>query len=528
MSLSVRALLEMPELAGMGLIAGESGLDRRVESVNVMEAPDIAQWLHGGELLLSTGYQFREHPDDFEELVMAIHKSGAAALGFKNRFLHEFPLRARELADRLGMPILSLPLNLPYSDIIRIVMLRTDEVEEIRFSEAVLRSFSQVMAEGGDVTRVLQNLRSFLKCEVCFLDAISGHCFCASEEGFSDVPLAREKKTILDKYAHERLTMSGTTYGYFLFEQYPSESLWRVVVEHAKTAMLLAIQRDISSRQIESRYRDEFVQDLVTNNIRYHEEVLNRARRFGWDLSGPLRCVIFDIDNYKSYFEHPLPAERALELEEARQRIYSVCKQEMRPVFREIPYLTMSDSIVFLLNLHRFPDFAVRLRGCAGNIQNKVRDWTGFTVTIGVGDVKKDFFDVWESYEEARRAIEMMRPLSGGDALYIWDELGIFTVLAVAARSEEAGKFCASRLGRLAAQDRERHGDLLETLRVLVDCDWNFRAAARTLDIHYNTIRYRYEKLCELMAPDLGSGAGRLEVAVALKLLSLNPRLMEG
>ena len=150
-----------------------------------MEAPDIARWLRGGELLLSTGYQFRDQPDDFDDLVMALHKAGAAALGFKGRFLSEFPPHAKDLAEWLGLPILGLPLELPYSDIIRIVILRTDEVESIRFSESVLRSFTQVVAEGGGADGIVRNLMSFLNTEVCFLDAISGRCFCAARGGFS-------------------------------------------------------------------------------------------------------------------------------------------------------------------------------------------------------------------------------------------------------------------------------------------------------------------------------------------------------
>ena len=80
-SLTVRELLTAQELAETELIAGAGGLDRPVRGVNVMEAPDIARWLRGGELLLSTGYQFREQPDDFDDLVIALHEAGAAALG---------------------------------------------------------------------------------------------------------------------------------------------------------------------------------------------------------------------------------------------------------------------------------------------------------------------------------------------------------------------------------------------------------------------------------------------------------------
>ncbi len=519
-SLTVRELLTLSELTGVELIAGSGGLERAVRSVNVMEAPDIARWLRGGELLLSTGYQFRDQPEDFEDLVMALHKAGAAALGFKGRFLNEFPPHARDLAEWLGLPILSLPLALPYSDIIRIVVLRTDEVENIRFSESVLRSFTQLVAEGGGAEGIVCNLMSFLKTEVCFLDSLSGRCFCAAEGSFSSVSSAREKKALLNRHHHERIGLGNTTYGYFIFKRWPEGSAWRVVLEHARTAMLFSFQRDIAARQVEARYRDEFVQDLITHNIRYREELLNRGLQFGWDLSGAVRCVIFDIDEYKRHFGRPMSKREARELEESRQRIYALCKQEMRAVFRETPYSTMSDSIVFLATPERDADFASQLRGVVGSVRGKVRAWTDFTLTVGCGDEKPDFMGCEESYEEARKAIEMMRPSCGGDAIYFWEELGVLPVLSSVAGGVEARKFCMRRLGRLKEDEQ-----LFRTLQALVRCGWNLREAARDLLLHYNTVRYRYERICELTG-DLSGPEARLEVAVALQLCRLNPELL--
>ena len=97
------------------------------------------------------------------------------------------------------------------------------------------------------------------------------------------------------------------------------------------------------------------------------------------------------------------------ELDESRQRIYALCKQEMRAVFRECPYSTMSDSIVFLATPERNMDFLPRLRAVVEIVRKKVRSWTGFTLTVGCGDEKPDFMGCEESYEEARKAIEMMQ-----------------------------------------------------------------------------------------------------------------------
>ena len=139
---------------------------------------------------------------------------------------------------------------------------------------------------------------------------------------------------LYERYCGDEYSRVCVTYGHFIFKRWPESSAWRIVLEHAKTAMLFSFQRDIAARQVEARYRDEFVQDLITRNIRYREELLNRGRQFGWDLSGSVRCVIFDIDEYKRRFGQPMSKRETRELEESRQRIYALCKQERRQIGR--------------------------------------------------------------------------------------------------------------------------------------------------------------------------------------------------
>jgi len=211
----------------------------------------------------------------------------------------------------------------------------TDEVENIRSSESILRSFSQIITEGGGIEKILQNRMYFIKCKACFLDAFTGRCYRISDDEVFGGLAGVNADFLLKKYPYECLSLSNATYGYFIFENYPVDALGRVAIEHAKTAMLLAMQKEIATKQLESRYRDEFVQDLLTINIRYHEKILNRASRFGWDLAGSICCAVFSIDDYKHHFEQALSEKMTQTLEETRQMIYLQCKQEMRQVFRE-------------------------------------------------------------------------------------------------------------------------------------------------------------------------------------------------
>jgi purine catabolism regulator len=522
MSLTVEQILNIPELSGVTLIAGSSGLIKNVRSVNVMEAPDISQWLRGGEFLLFSGYQFRNSAKGFEDFVRTIHEAGIVALGFKTGFIREISKEAKDFADRASFPILGLPQDLSYSDIIRIVIMNSEEVENVRFSETVLRSFSDILRDGGGPSDVLRNMESLLSCCVCFVSDTMKKCYYSSGRPFPDDCFTEDEGRLLEKYRHERVALSQFVHGYFIFEHDPScNALWLVILEHAKTAMHLALQKEIMAMEIEARYHNEFVQDLLMGNTRHHEEIINRSRAFGWDLTGRLRAVIFSIDNYNK--NDPCgraPDERAVRYQEARERVYTICKNEMNFVFQNLPCLTMSEFIVFIVSTGQCQNFNEKLLQCCRDIQKKVMACIGYTLSVGVGNEKNGFGKLCESYDEARRAIEMMRNSKGDGGFHVWDEMGVLTVLAPIAGSAEAHKFFVSRLGKLLHDE-----NLLHTLRILVEQDWNFKATARWLKVHYNTIHYRYDRICELTGLDLSSGEKRLEAAVALKLLHLNPKL---
>ena len=81
MPLTLREALTMIEpLRRSRVVAGKRGLDNVVESVNVMEVPDILDWVRAGELLVTTMYPLRDDAAAIETLVPRLAEKGLAGL----------------------------------------------------------------------------------------------------------------------------------------------------------------------------------------------------------------------------------------------------------------------------------------------------------------------------------------------------------------------------------------------------------------------------------------------------------------
>ena len=69
---TVRDMLDMPVFWDFRIIAGEKGEGREVTTVSVMDAPDIYEWMKGGEFLITSAYVMREHPEETENLIVRL------------------------------------------------------------------------------------------------------------------------------------------------------------------------------------------------------------------------------------------------------------------------------------------------------------------------------------------------------------------------------------------------------------------------------------------------------------------------
>jgi DNA-binding PucR family transcriptional regulator len=118
--ITVGNILEIDILKGAKLIAGKKGLSRSVSSVTVGEVPDIADWLHGGEVVLSTLYAVSEDPQAQLEFVQRIIAGGASALLIKTeRFVQSLEKKIVKAADSADFALIEVPTEVRWTDVVR-------------------------------------------------------------------------------------------------------------------------------------------------------------------------------------------------------------------------------------------------------------------------------------------------------------------------------------------------------------------------------------------------------------------------
>ena len=527
-ALPLRTLLDTPILDGASLVAGASGIDRMVDRLNIMEVPDILPWVKPREFLLTTAYPLREHPEGLADLVADLDDAGLSAIGVKlGRYVDELPARMLEVADDRGFPIVLLPTGVAFDEIFNEILtsILNRQAAQLERAERIHRAFLQLVLEGDGLPAIVANLAELTDGPTAIVardGRVLASSRCQEVAGWHDVPgrldLGDDHVRIGPDEVPARavpITAGPRLHGHVLAmagDRTLTADLQ--ALESAATIAALAMTMRAEVQAIEDKYRSDLVHDLLSGRALDHGDAVDRARSFGWDLERRLIAVVVQLD---------VPSEPVVP-DEVRRRPPLIAKLR-DPVLARDPgaaVVRFSDEVVVLTGAFP-PDEGGREAATAfvRSLVDAVADRDGATASAGVSRPVEALADVPVAYDQAATALRIGRRVNGDGAAAHFDDLGVHRVLSLIPDGTELQGFAADTLGELMGDDDDA-ADLRRTLHVLLECNVNVAEAARRLYVHYNTLRYRIEKLERIVGPFTRDARVRLDVHVALLIRQMH------
>ncbi len=162
--MNVGQALSVKSLRAATVVAGARGLSREVLWAHVIDMPDPAPWVRAGQLLLTTGFSWPSIERELRALVRLLDDRGLAGMILAvPGYLQHFPEVAREEADRLGLPLIEIPFEIPFAQITEELhrTILAEQYEFVERSEQIHRALTRAAAEHSslaDLARVLGGL----------------------------------------------------------------------------------------------------------------------------------------------------------------------------------------------------------------------------------------------------------------------------------------------------------------------------------------------------------------------------------
>ncbi len=534
--MTVYELLQVPTLSGFKVISGELGLHRKISTVTVIDTPDGFNWLDGNEVVITTTYASRDSEASFCEFVQKLISRNASALFVKTgRYLKEVPQRAIDLSNAYDFPLIFCPGRYSFADIITPALssIIATQAAELKEASLIHEKFTTLAINDNTIPEILHTLSSLIHRPSAYVDTVFKNIYFSENEhpalsALRRLPYSEILSKIAETDTFEQFVVKNKKrrFGYILIFREQAETpkseweinIYKTAVENAAVVIILRMQVLISTNLIEEKYHSSFVEDLMLHNVKTKEEIHTRSQLYDWDLNGGGCAVIIDINNIKKHYLQKLDPATNDKLQSYTELIFDSSITYMTRSFPCAKYYQQSDFISFLLPGKEASSARPALERVFAELRTSLAGIVPFTVSMAVGSYIDDVIDIHQSFEQAKNVIQIIYQLQRFDCILFYEQLGIFKLLISVSDQKETIEFCRKYIAPLKEYDSQHNSTLIETLQTIVNCGWNVKAASEMLFIHYNSAKYRFQKICEILDLDLHDATLHTEIELALKI----------
>ena len=543
--ISMNSILRMEILQDAKLLAGTSGTDQIVTSVNVMVDPNVVNLVSGGELQVSTAYAVRENLPQLLELIPQLKQRGVVALGLKfNSYINEIPQEILILCDTLSFPLFEIPNRISFSQLITPIMttIVNNQAQMLGDIYELQKALTATMLSGGGLQSIVQTLFDrFGNSIAIYNDFFSSFVLACSDRRRESITRRMEDLVHIGSSGRETDSLMSSREVdnvdglicnkiiipiYSDKKKYGSIYIWEdnreitnvdlAVLEASTSLIALDMIKKISMYEMENNHKASFLDDLLVHDEERQRKSLANAEYFDFDVDAEHRVAVIRVLSGNSTIGNS-------SLYKTNNSIVNILRRVSRDSSIKVLFVNKCDSIVlvfelpvhedgnYLQHLHSFVDSAMNALEAEGILS---------MVSIGMGRSYADATNLWKSFNEAGRAaacwnIDDVR-------IHSYEDLGVYRFLSYEVLRPELVLFYNETLKVLVDYDHDRDSELVHTLSLYFRCGGNLKRLAEEMGVHYNTVAYRIQRIKELAHVSFDNADQMLNLQIALKIYEAN------
>ena len=533
--LTLKQALQLPIMAKARVVAGGGGLERPIRWVHNVAVPNAADWLHGGELVLTTVYNMPESPEAQCEFLRQLAARGVvAAVITIGLLVDEIPEHLRAVGDEVGLPLIELPYQIRFVDIAKVINERIaeDNLDTISRALSIQQRLSRLVLEGGGFAELARMLADQVSHSISIeneqFEAIANHNIAEVDsarrytiehgrtnpqliEALAGEYLPRIRETLRPVQLPvmpelglemERLlapiVVQGEIYGYMwiIADLHALTPIDMMAIEIGATVAATLMLYQESLQSAEASLKGSMMARLIRGEGGSETILRDQSLRYGLDLRSPWRMLLVDISD-------GLPSSSS--------RAYRAINRALSAANQPAVAAQFAGQVVILAQAE-----AAIGQLAQSLLEQLETDQAGIFIAISRGFAGMD--QVGAAHQQCNEVLEIGQRVQRNRRVFRFEDLGyIHTLYHAGAAGLQQNEY-APILRRLLG---ERQRELFNTLETYLDAGGNSVQTADSLHIHRSTLNYRLARIREICQVDLSRADTRLNLQVALKLMRL-------
>ncbi len=547
---TISDLLQSENLCGLSLIAGADGADNLINNANTIDNLDTFDWLRAGDFLLTTGYIYKDDPMQLIDVFRKLSRINCSGIGIKvHRYFESLPASVLEEANKLGFPVIDVPLKYSLADVSNTISSNVRSNQEHYFTEylCIHNSFNECVLSGGGANALVDVLFGYVQNPIVLLDSRwrilayndpNGeieHLHLKTEgikqEFIDTVPetLVGKAKIITRAYPDgdtdivtrvATLEDGASSYGYILVMETSHKMEWMEFVALESAAVPLVLER-IKAKQlseVKHQLRQDFFDDLLMGRISSVNAARSLAEIHGMDIRKTYLCMVIQMNEITDYSEYG--EQDRNDFIKTKSEILRFVERKGQRCGRDIVSILRSNLII---SFYHVPNQLVRqhaweiLDGFPEELARELQASYSISFSIGVGTPIQDYLNIKASYYQANEAIKYASQ-NDSVCVFYYENFMVDQLLGCVQDEQILKDFVRLSIGALVDYDSEHSTNLVETLEIYFECNANVSIAAKRLFLHRNSLIYRMDRIKDILNTDLKNPTELLTLQVGLRV----------
>lgn len=507
MAFTIKDFINDNRFSNLILLTCRDKTDTPITSVNVIDNPDVTQWVQPGEMVLTTGYFFANDLNLQRIVIMNLKAVGCSALCIKiKRFFPELPENIITTAEQAGLPVIDIPLEYSFSSITLRVHehLNNHQLYKIQQEQVLFRSLLSAYHSEQSLQNGLKLLSDFLSASLFIINEQFQCLFFYLQP--SDNGILSDCDTLtIRAFENKRIKWSpaGTqnlsvTINSIRFQAslipFQDRELFLCIVNAPPLASLDFIQRVIPlfhfpreplSRtpiNISEYYIDFF--RLLLQGSNTPARVNKICEYYGYPHCKAQLCMLFSLRFEEENYRLQPPITFLKEILHTRG---------IKPPYYFLAYYQRQIALYILSDGQ---DVQKNALSCAEEFQKRYQS----AFITGVSQLVQGDREIIPAYQQASFLVTLGSIFPERNLFYFKDYLLFWNISRMSKEDKE--KIFCDTVKPLVDYDRKYRSDLMLTLLQYFDAQFNASLAAKQLYVHRNTFLKRMHKIRELILFD--------------------------
>lgn len=532
-------VLALPRFSDLQLLSSHSNLTQPLESVEITETPDVADFIPKNVMILTTAMIYKDDQEKLKPFIDSLKQAECTALGIKvGRFLDEISPEIVAYASAVDLPLIKIPSTQPLGGLLHEIVgyLRDSKTEQMSAAFDIQKRFSTLLMQDVDATRFIAEFAKILNAPIILLSpwqqviAHSNYFYGnqksaeffikqLSKDHFQQ--LAQEKKIFrLQDERQENIQVAGFPirvndyFPYYLLVLSP-EQIPYPISEFAIDQAILVLTFMLFKNQKIAESFEHLKTDFLDRLLDTHQEALSKHQNW-LELWKNYRLINSDYYQLAIVYGVTKPEnETHIRYQQAEgQLIFQWLKEQLPEILPDVALFKLKNQNKSILIFQsKKNDHLMILQNLAERLQQALP----ITIRFALGNAYENLEDLPNSYIEASSTLEASLHAQKPATVQLFHPKGLAGLFEKIG-TEDVEYFCQQQLKELAYPTEPTLQELRKTLKVFLDFNCEITKTANALYLHRNTIKYRMNQCEKLLDTSIQEPETSLLLRVALEL----------